>query len=160
MSDFERWLPRLTALCDELRGVTREALLAAERDGTRGRLARPAGQGLGDVTFGLDLPSEARIEAWQRELAREQPLSVLTEDAGWRHMGPDGKGSARTLSGFDHGGPRIAIDPVDGTRNLMADLRSAWSVVAFAPPGLRQPRPEFANGWRTHPRCADCRPSR
>ena len=140
MTPFERWRARLVALCDELRTVTREALLAAERDGTGGALARPHGQGLGDVTFGLDLPSEARIASWQRELARNEPLSVLTEDAGWRHLGPDGRGGARTFPGFDHGGPRIAIDPVDGTRNLMADLRSAWTVVAFAPPGAREPR--------------------
>jgi hypothetical protein len=140
MSDFERWQARLFRLCDELRAVTRGALLEAEQEGSLATLARPHGQGQGDVTFGLDLPSEARIEAWQLELAREEPLSVLTEDAGWRHLGPDGTGGVRALPGFDHGGPRIAIDPVDGTRNLMADLRSAWTVVAFAPPGPAQPR--------------------
>jgi hypothetical protein len=140
MADFERWQARLFRLCDELRAVTRGALLEAEARGSLEALARPHGMGRGDVTFGLDLPSEARIEGWQRALAREQPLSVLTEDAGWRHLGPDGKGGERTLDGFDHGGPRIAIDPVDGTRNLMADLRSAWTVVAFAPPGPAQPR--------------------
>ncbi|MSR61457.1 MAG: hypothetical protein EXS08_03270 [Planctomycetes bacterium] len=140
MTTFELWRERLLALCDELRTVTRAALLEAEAAGTSAELARPHGMGQGDVTFGLDLPSEARIEEWQREQARREPLSVLTEDAGWRHLGPDGRGGARALDGFDHGGPRIAIDPVDGTRNLMADLRSAWSVVAFAPSGSTQPR--------------------
>jgi hypothetical protein len=136
----ERWRARLVSLCDELRDVTRAALIAAERDGTSDALARPHGQGAGDVTFGLDLPSEARIEAWQRDAARAEPLSVLTEDAGWRHLGPDGCGGVQELARFDHGGPRITIDPVDGTRNLMADLRSAWSVVAFAPSGPDAPR--------------------
>jgi hypothetical protein len=140
MTVFERWQERLFRLCDELRDVTRGALLEAEARGSLHSIARPHGLGQGDVTFGLDLPSEARIQVWQRELARSEPLSVLTEDAGWRHLGPDGRGGARELSGFDHGGPRIAIDPVDGTRNLMADLRSAWTVVAFAPPGADQPR--------------------
>jgi hypothetical protein len=134
------WRARLVTLSDELRGVTRAALLGAERDGTSDALARPHGQGAGDVTFGLDLPSEARIEAWQAEQARAEPLSVLTEDAGWRHLGPDGRGGVRALDGFDHGGPRIAIDPVDGTRNLMADLRAAWTVIAFAPGGSAAPR--------------------
>jgi hypothetical protein len=92
------------------------------------------------VTFGLDVPSEERISAWLAEAARSGPLSLLTEDAGWRHRGPDGRGGARELPGFDHGGPRIAIDPVDGTRNLMADLRPAWTVVAFAPAGRGEPR--------------------
>jgi fructose-1,6-bisphosphatase/inositol monophosphatase family enzyme len=140
MSAFERWRPRLLVLCDQLRHRTRAALLAAERDGTGAALARPHAEGLGDVTFGLDLPSEEHITAWLDEVARREPLSLLTEDSGWRHRGPDGRGGARVLDGFDHGGPRIAIDPVDGTRNLMADLRSAWSVVAFAPPGAREPR--------------------
>ena len=140
MTVFERWQARLFRLCDELRAVTHGALLEAEHRGSLDSLARPHGVGQGDVTFGLDLPSETRIEAWQRELARTEPLSVLTEDAGWRHLGPDGKDGVRVLPGFDHGGPRIAIDPVDGTRNLMADLRSAWTVVAFAPPGAAQPR--------------------
>src|SRR5262245_59092040 len=140
MTVFERWQARLFRLCDELRGVTRGALLEADARGSFDSLARPRGIGKGDVTFGLDLPSEERVEAWQRELARTEPLSVLTEDAGWRHLGPDGRGGERALPGFDHGGPRIAIDPVDGTRNLMADLRSAWTVVAFAPPGAREPR--------------------
>jgi len=140
MSDFERWRPRLTELCDELRVVTRSALLAAEREGRADALSRPHGHGVGDVTFGLDLPSEERIRSWLEEQARAEPLSLLTEDSGWRHLGPDGRGGTRELAGFGHGGPRIAIDPVDGTRNLMADLRSAWSVVAFAPPGAREPR--------------------
>ena len=43
------------------------------------------------------------------------------------------------MDGFDHGGPRLAIDPVDGTRNLMFDLRSAWASIALAPPGPAVP---------------------
>lgn len=140
MSGFEHWRPRLLALCDELRTLTRAALCAAERDGTGAALARPHSQGLGDVTFGLDLPSEERIGVWLDEVARREPISLLTEDSGWRHRGPDGRGGVRELLGFDHGGPHIAIDPVDGTRNLMADLRSAWTVVAFAPGGALPPR--------------------
>jgi len=139
MSLFARWRPRLLALCDELREVTRAALFAAEGGGEEA-LARPHGQGQGDVTFGLDVPSEERLAAWLAETARGEPLSLLTEDAGWRHMGPDGRGGARELPGFGHGGPRIVIDPIDGTRNLMADLRSAWTELAFAPPGPGQPR--------------------
>jgi len=140
MTPFERWRPRLFELCDRLREVTRTALAQAEREGRLDELARPHGRGVGDVTFGLDVPAEERIAAWTRAAASDQPLSLLTEDAGWRHLGPDGRGGVRELDGFDHGGPRIAIDPVDGTRNLMADLRSAWTVVAFAPPGAAQPR--------------------
>jgi fructose-1,6-bisphosphatase/inositol monophosphatase family enzyme len=140
MTPFARWCPRLLALCDELREETRAALLSAQRAGSEGELARVHGQGQGDVTFALDVPCETRIASWLDEEARTEPLSLLTEDAGWRHRGPDGRGGVRALAGFDHGGPRIAIDPIDGTRNLMADLRSAWTEVAFAPPGSGEPR--------------------
>lgn len=92
------------------------------------------------MTYGLDLPSEERLTRWLDAAARGGPLSLLTEDAGWRHRGPGAGGRPTALEGFDHGGPRIAVDPVDGTRNLMGDLRSAWTVIAYAPPGAGPPR--------------------
>jgi len=134
-ADWERELIRL---CDDIRRDTRELLLRGLASGD-GAMARPAAQGVGDVTYGLDLPSERRVERWARELGRTTPLSVLSEGEGWRHWGPDGAGGCRALEDFDHGGPRIAIDPVDGTRNLMTDLRSAWTAVALAPPGAGLP---------------------
>lgn len=137
---WERWRPRLATLCDEIRRHTRDALLGAVQQGDLSPLARTAAQGAGDVTFGLDLPSESWIARWSEETARREPLSVLTEDRGWRHLGPGSGGRVRELPGFDHGGPRIAFDPVDGTRNLMFDLRSAWTVVSFAAAGAHAPR--------------------
>ena len=127
---WDSWREPLRTLCDRVRDATRAALATGNQ-----ALARPAGMGAGDVTFGLDVPSEETVEAWFHEVAELGPLSVMTEDAGWRHHGPGGP-----LSDFDHGGPRIAIDPIDGTRNLMAGLRSAWTVVSFADPGSGAPR--------------------
>ena len=138
---WRAWLPRLRTLCAAIRDDTRAELFTAlsRRDDTR--IARPQGRGVGDLTYGLDLPSEARIDRWFRDAARRAPLSVLTEDTGWRHLGPAPDGGAATeRAGFDHGGPRIAVDPVDGTRNLMNDLRSAWTAVALAGPGPDPPR--------------------
>ena len=146
MTSFESWLPRLLALSDELRTRTHAALCAAEAEGRLGELARPHGEGVGDVTFALDLPSEEHITRWAEELARREPLSLLTEDAGWRHLGPDGHGGTRALLSSDHGGPRLVFDPIDGTRNLMADLRSAWTVIAFAPPGPTEPHMRDCTG--------------
>jgi len=134
------WPERVRALADSIRGATRGALQAAIREGRIDRVADPVGQGAGDVTFGLDVAAEAAIEAWAREVARELPLSYLTEDAGWRHLGPGADGEPVNLPDFDHGGPRLCIDPVDGTRNLMHDMRSAWTVVALAGPGAGEPR--------------------
>lgn len=129
------WTPRLLALADRIRRAAREPLCRAAETGRLGELMRPHGIGAGDVTFGIDVPAEAALTAWLDEVAREQPLSLLTEDAGWRHRGPGPRGAPVDLAGFDHGGPRISVDPIDGTRNLMADLRAAWSVIALCPSG-------------------------
>jgi fructose-1,6-bisphosphatase/inositol monophosphatase family enzyme len=137
---FTSWRPRLLRLCDEIGRATRGALLGAVEAHSLDSVARPMAVGAGDITFGLDLPSEHLLTEWLHDAARSSPLSVLTEDTGWRHMGPGPGGDAVALDGFDHGGPRIAFDPVDGTRNLMSDLRSAWTVVSFAPPGTGVPR--------------------
>lgn len=138
-SDFSPWSERLRDLCERVRSAVREALAVDER----ANLARPVRAGAGDFTYGLDEASERAVDAWFDATARELPLSLLTEDAGWRHRGPDPRASAaapRELPGFDHGGPRIALDPIDGTRGLMYDLRSAWTVVSCAGPGRGEPR--------------------
>jgi len=108
---------------------------AALRTGSLGSVARTVGQGAGDATFGLDVATERAVDLWLEEVSAEGCLSLFSEDAGWRHRGPEGP-----LEGFDHGGPRVVIDPVDGTRNLMMDLRSAWTVIGLAGPGPDQPR--------------------
>jgi len=136
---IEHWRPLLWELCDRLREGARAAMARALMRGDLGELSRPVGAGAGDVTFGLDEITEELVDTWLEEVARRQPLSLLTEDRGWRHAGP-GTGGPTELPGFDHGGPRIAVDPVDGTRNLMNDLRSAWTTVALAGPGPDPPR--------------------
>lgn len=136
----QAWLPRLVALSDRLRVATRSALLEAIESGKLDAMARPVGRGAGDVTYGLDVPAERELDRWLEENARRGPLSLLTEDAGWRHRGPGKRGKTVELAGFDHGGPRISVDPVDGTRVLMTELRSAWSVIGLAGPGESAPR--------------------
>jgi hypothetical protein len=141
VADFEAWGDELRALADAIRGTVRAAVRAGVERGSLDELATPRGQGAGDVTFGIDVPSEEALDRWFTERAREGPLSLFSEDRGWRHLGPARGGAMpRELPGFDHGGPRIMVDPIDGTRNLMADLRSAWTLVSFAPAGPGEPR--------------------
>ena len=127
------WEQSLRDLCDILRDAVRGALVSH----TTLELATPVRAGAGDVTFALDEITERAVEVWAAQQASERPFSLLTEDSGWRHFGPDraqGPGDP-----FDHGGPRIALDPIDGTRNVMADLRPAWTVVSYCEPGPGQP---------------------
>jgi fructose-1,6-bisphosphatase/inositol monophosphatase family enzyme len=127
----ERWRGALVELCERVRAAAREALAAARDEAARRALAAPVGQGAGDVTFGLDRVAERAIERWSDEARALGPFSLLTEETGWTHHG---------APGFGHGGPRVVVDPIDGTRNLMADLRGAWTVVALAGPGAGEPR--------------------
>ncbi len=134
------WLERLQELCARVCAAVQVAIEGALRAGRLSSLGQATRQGMGDTTFALDEHAEQAVEQWFQAVARERPLSLLTEDSGWRHRGPKSGGGWVELAGFDHGGPRIALDPIDGTRNLMADLRSAWSVVSCAGPGPGLPR--------------------
>lgn len=139
MQDSPALLAAAQDLVLRVRQAVHGAVCAAAERGETASLSREVAQGVGDTTFAMDVCAERAIEAWMDEQARRGPLSVLTEDAGWRHRGPDGAGGWRELSDFAHGGPRFVVDPIDGTRNLMADLRSAWCVVAVCGPGANQP---------------------
>ena len=129
------WLPHLEDLAERLRRCARRTMSDAIDGPGLGSVSRPVSDGAGDTTFGIDAAVEAELDDWFEQRARLAPLSVLTEDAGWRHRGPDGAEGTRDLPGFDHGGPRICVDPVDGTRHLMLDHRAAWAVIALAGPG-------------------------
>lgn len=122
-------------LAERVRRAAGEAMRAAVGAGSLTGVARTVGRGAGDATFGLDVATEEAVDAWFQDETARRPLSLFTEDRDWRHRGPGGD-----LPGFDHGGPRVVIDPVDGTRNLMLDLRSAWCVIALAGPGRDTPR--------------------
>ncbi len=136
---LDHWIIPLFDLCERMRNAARGVLLAARRSGDFSRAVRAVREGAGDTSYALDEATEAVLHEWAGEVARLQPLSLLSEGRGWRHLGPV-SGGVRELAGFDHGGPRIVVDPVDGTRNLMTDLRGAWSVVGMAGPGTSVPR--------------------
>ncbi len=145
--ESSRWVHGpLHDLATRIRTATHDALLDAVARGDLESMARAHGEGAGDVTYGIDVPAEQVLERWFDEIARHEPISLLTEDTGWRHRGPGKNGGVRELDGFDHGGVRVAVDPVDGTRNLMADLRPAWTVIALCGPGPSVPHLSDATG--------------
>jgi len=140
-STGDDWSAAISELCRDIRRPVRAGLaeVAAGR-ASLDSVAEAVSVGAGDVTFAIDVVAEDEVTRWLHEEGSKRPVSLLTEDAGWRHMGPGPDGAAVALPGFDHGGPRIALDPIDGTRNIMHDLRSAWIVVSMAGPGTGAPR--------------------
>ncbi len=131
--------PPTAQLLDHLRELAMR-LRAAVRRGMRTEsidvLSRAVDERGGDTIFHLDEHGEKVLLDYCALWGAEQPFLLIAEGLviGQRSFPPDGT-PAFTL----------IVDPVDGTRGLMYDKRSAWSLLAIAPP----PR----EGW--HPTLAD-----
>ena len=89
-------------------------------------LATPVAQQAGDTIFAVDRHVETvlheQIQAWPDEC---KPLMLVAEG-----LGTDGCkrfGDARQPVRY-----RVIVDPIDGTRNIMYDKRSAWFLAAVA----------------------------
>lgn len=135
-----QWTEDMASLCGRIRDAVRAELARAFGEGgSAADVSREVGQGAGDVTFAIDEVAEAEVSRWLDEVGARTPLSLMTEDAGWRHRRPGPHGTAVEADDFDHGGPRLILDPIDGTRPLMHDLRPAWVVLGAAGPGAGQP---------------------
>ncbi len=90
-------------------------------------LACPVAEEGGDTIYGIDRDVDSTIktviDGWSDEC---MPLTVIAEG-----MGSDGTnvfGDSQAVPAF-----KMIIDPIDGTRNLMYDKRSAWFLAAVAP---------------------------
>ncbi len=92
-----------------------------------------------DTIYALDAAVDPVIEEFCREWSRTTPLVLVAEGL----EDPSGRECAKT---FPEGAResdvliRVIIDPIDGTRGLMYDKRSAWTLAGVAPnkgPGTR-----------------------
>jgi hypothetical protein len=83
----------------------------------------------GDTTFAIDLHAEEQIESFFRDWGEELPLLLIAEGA----PGDGGRtfpaGTRREDVAFT-----CIVDPIDGTRGLMYQKRSAWILSGIAPP--------------------------
>ena len=115
-------LPRLRAIQLELR----DALRAHTQTQAVEHLARAVRDDEGDTIFGIDVAVEELLLRRCEEWGREQHFTVLAEGlpAAGVEFGRPGLG-----------GPpfRLLVDPIDGTRGLMYDKRSAWCLMGAAP---------------------------
>jgi fructose-1,6-bisphosphatase/inositol monophosphatase family enzyme len=113
----------LCRLHDEIRGAVR----AAQRRGAR-RLTRVAAVTTADTIYGIDKVSEHAVLEWfTKHWPKRWPVEVVME--GLAHGSvtfPRDTPVAQTLY-------KCILDPIDGTRSLMYDKRSAWSLAALAP---------------------------
>lgn len=103
--------------------------LAAARDRDARDFAKVAAVTAADTIYQVDKLSEAAIFGWfEAHWPRSWPVELVMEgvEDGDSVTFPRGTLKARTLF-------KCIIDPIDGTRNLMYDKRSAWILTGLAP---------------------------
>ena len=108
----------------------------AARDRGARNFARIAGETAADTIYQVDRISEAAIFVWfERHWPRAWPVELVMEgiEDGATVTFPRGVPVAKTVC-------KCILDPIDGTRNLMYDKRSAWILSGLAP----------QRGTRTH----------
>lgn len=120
--DPRKLLPRLRAIQLDLREALREHTETQAVE----HLARAVRDDEGDTIFGIDVAVEELLLRRCEEWGQEQHFTVLAE-------GLPAEGVEFGRPGL--GGPpfRLLVDPIDGTRGLMYDKRSAWCLMGAAP---------------------------
>jgi len=120
--DHATLVPRLRRLQEDIRSALRvhmatqatEALACAARDDE------------GDTIFAIDVAVEELLLRHCEQWGEQQHFTLIGEgfDPGGVEFGRPGLG-----------GPpfRLLVDPIDGTRGLMFDKRSAWCLMGAAP---------------------------
>jgi fructose-1,6-bisphosphatase/inositol monophosphatase family enzyme len=106
----------------------RDKLSAARAKGGKS-FAKIAAVTAADTIYQVDKISEAAIFSWfERHWPRAWPVELVMEgiEDGDEVTFPRGMPVKKTIF-------KCLLDPIDGTRNLMYDKRSAWALAALAP---------------------------
>lgn len=127
---YEHYVEKLRTLQAEIRDRLLEHLRAQERDASAAEdLAGVADVRGGDTIYTIDAHSEDVLFPFcERWAAESGPFVLISEgipDAGWRVF-PDGAAEADAQF-------LLIVDPIDGTRNIMYNKRSAWVLCGIAP---------------------------
>jgi fructose-1,6-bisphosphatase/inositol monophosphatase family enzyme len=111
----------------EWHGRVRDAVVAATEHQAVDALALVDRDDEGDTIYAIDVVSETVIERLAAALGREHSFVLVAEGlpGGSRSFPPGIDEHAATW--------RIIVDPIDGTRGLMYQKRSAWILTGAAP---------------------------
>ncbi|MEI8293469.1 MAG: inositol monophosphatase [bacterium] len=113
-------------LCD-LGNAIREAVVGGRTQLDTARLSAVSGHAGGDTIYAVDKISEAAIIAWFRaNWPHSLPVQIVMEGLEHELCFPEGT----AVSATDW---KCIIDPIDGTRGIMYDKRSAWALAGIAP---------------------------
>jgi len=115
-------LAEIRALHEDIRERVGWLLQRARDTGLASLAAAPGAWGAGDLSYALDDVADEALQRFGARLGARHPLVLIAE----------GPGEARHGAGADGAPLRALVDPVDGTRSLMHDMRSAWALTGVA----------------------------
>jgi fructose-1,6-bisphosphatase/inositol monophosphatase family enzyme len=118
----------LLAPIKELHELIRQSVVQACEQASSDELARVVADEEGDTIFAVDRVSEkVLVDFFEQQIAPSTPLVLIAEglSAGQITLprGTSDKDAAW----------RVIVDPIDGTRGLMYQKRSAWVLTGVAP---------------------------
>lgn len=121
-------LAELHPLLEKLHVAIRTAVVQACEQQSLERVADVAEEADDDTIYAIDRVSEAvLVDFFAREVAPFVPLVLIAEGLpGGQVVLPAGTAEETAVY-------RIIMDPIDGTRGLMYQKRSAWILTAVAP---------------------------
>jgi fructose-1,6-bisphosphatase/inositol monophosphatase family enzyme len=121
-------LDRARRLLCALQDHIRDTLRTARKKGAAG-FARIAAVTAADTIYHVDRISEEAIFAWfGKNWPQAWPVELVLEGLEGGEPATFPRGTPVTGTVF-----KCILDPIDGTRNLMFDKRSAWTLAALAP---------------------------
>lgn len=120
-------LEKARRLLCRLQDAIRDELARSRRPAAS--LRRVAGVTSADTIYGIDRVSEETVVSWfEKNWPRQRPVELVMEglEDGVSVTFPRGTPVSDTLW-------KCILDPIDGTRSLMYDKRSGWSLAGLAP---------------------------
>lgn len=123
MSEVAKFLEPMLALHDRIRASVVDACTRQAMD----ELAAVSAEEVSDTIYQVDRVSEENLVAGLDDFARDEPLVLMAEGLpGSSLVLP--RGARETDCRW-----RVIVDPIDGTRGIMYQKRSAWILTGVAP---------------------------
>lgn len=124
MKEIKRLFEPIKRLHETIRGRVVETCESSSLN----QLSKVVADDAGDTIFAVDRVSEELlIEFFEREIASQTPIVLIAEGLeDGKIVLPRGARKGECLW-------RIIVDPIDGTRGLMYQKRSAWILTGVAP---------------------------
>jgi hypothetical protein len=114
----------------EFQRVVRDLLVASRRQADLHAVSRDSAA---DTIYEIDALVEPALEEFCRDWSRTTPLVLVAEGVEAGGQGPEGVKVFPEGSRQEDAAIRLIVDPIDGTRGIMYDKRSAWALAAVAP---------------------------